>query len=407
MSSQTTIYYTYILFLIGRIDLKIKPNTLGQIIGRWYFMASVTSRYTGGAPETLMERDLAALRGVTTGEAFLAFVEKEIAAELTTDFWNVTLPNRLDTSSASSPLLFAYLASLNLLDARALFSKKRTRDVLDPTVQSTKSAVERHHLFPKSYLAGLGFTTPRETNQLANYALVEWNDNVAIANTPPSDYLPKYLSRLQSNEQAKQAYWHALPDGWQLMEYQAFLAARRKLIAKVISDGYLRLTHGETIAPEDDTFEARINRGEGPQTEFKTTLRVNLHTGQPDPKLEHAVLKTIAAFLNSNGGTLFVGVNDEGEAVGLENDKFPNEDKLALHLDSLVKDRLGGFVFACIRPSFAEVQGKRILAVECTASTTPVFLKSGGDEEFYIRAGASSPALPASHMHEYIQQRRK
>jgi hypothetical protein len=143
ISSQTTIYYSYILYLIARIDLKVVSNTLGQVIGRWYFMASVTSRYTGGSPETLMERDLAALREVDTAEKFLGWIERVMDAELTSDFWSVTLPNRLDTSSATSPLLFAYHASLNLLNAKALFSKKHTRDVLDPTLKSKKSAVER------------------------------------------------------------------------------------------------------------------------------------------------------------------------------------------------------------------------------------------------------------------------
>jgi hypothetical protein len=407
ISSQTTIYYTYILYLIGRIDLKVNATTLGQIIGRWYFMASITSRYTGGSPETAMERDLAALRGFSSGQEFLAWAERQMAAELTTDFWAVTLPNYLDTSSANSPLLFAYFASLNLFDAKALFSKKRTRDVLDPAVKSTKSAVERHHLFPRNYLAELGFGTPKETNQLANYALVEWNDNIAIADSPPSEYLEKYWKRLQPKEQADQAYWHALPARWEEMEYEDFLAARRKGIAKVIADGYARLTYGERIASEEDSLAARISRGEGIRTEFKATLRTNLITGQADPKVEHAVLKTVAAFLNSDGGTLFVGVNDSGEPVGLDSDNFPNEDKMALHLDNLIKDRLGGATFACIKPAFADVMGKRILAVQCTASHKPVFLKNGSGEEFYIRAGASSPALPPSHTHEYIQQKFK
>ncbi|MDB4889968.1 MAG: hypothetical protein JWL61_1823 [Gemmatimonadetes bacterium] len=407
ISSQTTVYYTYILYLIGRVDLKVNPNTLGQIIGRWYFMASITSRYTGGSPETLMERDLAGLRSVSNAEEFLSWVERVMAAELTTDFWTVTLPNRLDTSSANSPLLYAYLASLNLFDARALFSKKHTRDVLDPSIKSTKSAAERHHLFPKSFLGALGFTSTRETNQIANYALLEWNDNIAISDTPPSEYFLKYWNRLTPKERSNQAYWHALPDGWEVMEYQDFLEARRKGIAKVIADGYQRLTHGETIATEDDTFEARLSRGEGTQTEFKSTLRVNLHTGENDQKLEHAVLKTLAAFLNSKGGTLFVGVNDEGEILGLDRDKFVSEDKMLLHLDNLIKERIGAAVFARVQPKIGEVAGKRFLAIECSASDKPVFLKGPSGEEFYIRAGASSPALPASHAHEYIQQRFK
>jgi hypothetical protein len=407
ISSQTTIYYTYILYLIGRVDLKVSPHILGQVVGRWYFMASITSRYTGGSPETLMERDLADLRSVSTAEEFIAWVERVMVAELTQDFWTVTLPNRLDTSSAISPLLYAYFASLNLFDARALFSKKRTRDVLDPAIKSTKSAAEKHHLFPKSFLQELGFTSTRETNQIANYALVEWNDNVAISDTPPSEYLPKYWSRLSPKERDDQAYWHALPLGWEEMDYRAFLDARRAGIATIIADGYKRLTHGELIAPETDTLEARISRGEGTHTEFKSTLRTNLHTNQSDPKMEHAVLKTLAAFLNSDGGTLFVGIGDNGDAVGLAQDNFSSEDKMGLHLDNLIKDRLSGAVFACIKTMFADAGEQRILAIECAASDKPVFLKNSSGEEFFVRAGVSSHALSASHTHDYIQQRFK
>lgn len=406
ISSQTTIYYSYILYLIARIDLKVVSNTLGQVIGRWYFMASITSRYTGGSPETLMERDLAALREVDTAEKFLTWIERVMDAELTSDFWSVTLPNRLDTSSATSPLLFAYHASLNLLSAKALFSKKLIRDALDPTLKSKKSAVERHHLYPKRFLNSLGFEKPRITNQIANYALIEWNDNVAISDTPPSDYFLKYWGRLKPKEQADQAYWHALPEGWEQMEYQDFLNTRRSGIAKVITDGFNRLTHGEVVEAEQDTYAARIERGEGMQVEFKSTLRVNLHTGDKDSRMEHAVLKTIAAFLNSKeGGTLFIGVNDEGDIVGLDADQFPNDDKLLLHLDNLIKKGLGQSVYVCLKIECGEIDGGRMLAIECKPSEKPVFLKNGESEEFYIRAGASSPALPQSHAHEYIQQR--
>lgn len=405
ISSATTVYYTYILYLIGRIDLKIQPHTLGQVIGRWFFMATITSRYTGGSPETLMERDLAALREVQSSDTFLGWIERVMIAELTHDFWKVTLPNRLDTSSATSPLLYAYYASLNLLNAKALFSKKLVRDVLDPSLHGNKSAVERHHLFPRNYLRQLNISTPRMTNQIANFALVEWNDNIAISDQPPSEYLHHYWQRFTEKEQQDQAYWHALPKGWERMDYQEFLESRRKGIAKVIEDGFERLTHGEVLVEDADNYEARIQKGEGTQIEFKSTLRMNLHTGKSDPKMEHAVLKTLAAFMNAKGGTLFIGVNDEGEPVGLHQDNFSNEDQLLLHLDNLIKSKLGGGAFASIKTAFSELDGHRFLAVECEPAQSPVFLKNGQIDEFYIRAGASSPALPASHMHDYIQTR--
>ena len=240
-------------------------------------------------------------------------------------FWEVTLPHRMDTSSAMGPIRPAYYASLILLDARALFSKKKVRDALDPSVKAKKSAVERHHLFPRAYLKDLGIKAPRDINQLANFALVEWNDNIAISDTAPSEYLPKYEERFAEGEMAEMRYWHALPGGWEKMSYKEFLEERRKLMSKVIRDGYERLTKGESInTDEPDTYAEIIARGENSTAEFKSTLRVNLHTGQQDPKMEHAVLKTSsAAFLNTHGGTLCIGVNDDGDACGLESRWFP------------------------------------------------------------------------------------
>ena len=104
-----------------------------------------------------------------------------------------------------------------------------------------------------------------------------------------------------------------------------------------------------------------IADGETSRIEFNSTLRVNLHTGQPDKKLEHSCLKTIAAFLNSCGGHLNVGVSDGSEALGIETDGFPNEDKMNLHLVNLIKDRLGAQHMLHIEPRFETFKEKRVL----------------------------------------------
>ena len=77
--------------------------------------------------------------------------------------------------------------------------------------------------------------------------------------------------------------------------------------------------------------------GESEAVEFKSTLRTNLHTGNKDPRMELAVLKTLAGFLNTNGGTLVIGVSDDGNPVGIQADGFDNEDKMNLHLVNIVK----------------------------------------------------------------------
>jgi hypothetical protein len=93
-------------------------------------------------------------------------------------------------------------------------------------------------------LAKLGITEIRDTNQIANYALVEWTDNIDISDASPADYIPKYEERFKPEEMAQMRYWHALPKGWQQMEYRSFLEERRKRMAQVIKDGFGKLESG-------------------------------------------------------------------------------------------------------------------------------------------------------------------
>jgi hypothetical protein len=125
---------------------------------------------------------------------------------------------------------------------------------LDPAV-TAKKGIERHHLFPRAYLRSqLEVTDNREINQIANMALVEWADNIAISDDAPAIYWPAQLSAksLAGEMLSRQQYWHALSRGWHDMDYQAFLAERRKLMAQVTRDGYAKLSdHGYTpVYPE-------------------------------------------------------------------------------------------------------------------------------------------------------------
>jgi hypothetical protein len=241
ISSANNLLYAYIFFLIGREDIKMDLYELKKIISKWFFMCSITGRYTG-SPETAMESDLARLRGVENPEQFSKVLNEIIDGQLTNDFWTITLPMDLSTSSSTSPSLYAYYASQYVLNANGLFSKLKVSDLLQEGLRSKKSALERHHLFPKAWLERNGVLDQTHRNQIANYALVEWSDNINISDTHPREYLPNYLERLSDSEKELMYYWHALPNNWQEMNFDEFLVARRKLIAKVVSDAYLRIT---------------------------------------------------------------------------------------------------------------------------------------------------------------------
>lgn len=173
--------------------------------------------------------------------------------------------------------------------------------------------MERHHLFPKAYLRTLGITATRDTNQIANFALVEWGDNNRIADQPPKEYLPAIKARFTQAELEQMYRHHALPHNWEYLDYRDFLERRREIMGQVIAEGYAGLTPGrveEDAGATDFDLSEAVLEGESEAVEFKATLRTNLHTGSKDPRIELAVLKTLTGFLNGNGGTLIIGVSD-------------------------------------------------------------------------------------------------
>ena len=406
--SQTALVYTYTLYLIGRTELGVNEHYLRQAIAQWFFMSALTARYTG-SPESRMESDLAMLRDVTTPKQFTARLRHTCNVTLTNDYWEVTLPTELATSAARSPSLFAYEAALVLLGAPVLFSDSTVEQMLDPVVHGGARSIERHHLFPRGHLAKKGITGIRDVNQIANYAYVEWSDNVQISDQAPEDYMPPLKERLTAAELSRMYRFHALPNGWESMDYRDFLARRRELIAGIIRDGYMRLigqSEADDEAPPIDV-ESLIAGGEGDLVELKSTLRVNLHTGDKDKRMELAVLRTLAGFLNRDGGTLIVGVADDGTPLGLDADGFPNEDRMGLHLVNIVNSSMGANVWAYMHLNFDDLEERRVMAVRCERSPKPVYVDHSGAVRFYVRTGPSTTHLSVDVANEYISQRFK
>ena len=240
ITSDTTVLYCYVFYMLGKAEYNLSPSKLRRAIARWFYFASLTGRYTS-SPESALEGDLLQLREVKDGEGFLAFINRSIAAQLTDDYWQVTLPNDLETASARSPSLMGYLAALCLLDAKVLFSDLKVGSLLDPTTDAYRNSLERHHLFPKEWLKKHGYPEIHQTNQIANYALIEWPDNSDISAQSPAEYWPQFKRRYKTAEWSTVRYWHALPEKWESMKYDAFLKVRRRLIAKVIKDGFEKI----------------------------------------------------------------------------------------------------------------------------------------------------------------------
>ena len=157
--------------------------------------------------------------------------------------------------------------------------------------------------------------------------------------------------------------------------------------------------------------EDLIKAGESKTLEFKSALRWSLTEDRQDDKgVTHSVLKTIAAFLNSEGGDLLIGVADGGSIVGIETDQLDNDDKFMRHLAQVVRNGLGDRAGTCIDPKVQIVQGKTVCVVSCQRSPEPVFLKWKGMEtstegDFFVRSGPGTTKLPPESAKAYVRVR--
>lgn len=411
LTSANNFLYSYLVYLIGSTEYGVGGNELRDVVSRWFFMSSLTGRYTG-SPETIVEADLRRIGEAKTAAEFVALLDGIVDKQLTDDFWSVNLPDYLDSSASWSPYLFAYYAALNLLGAKALFSKIPIHQLLDPGVVSTKSPVERHHLFPKAYLSRIGVTGTTRTNQIANFAFVEWSDNLEISDQAPAQCFPAMWGRLSAEEQKEAAFHHALPPGWEGMDYFDFLTERRRLIAKVVKAGFLLLKHGPVDSSADKappSVADLLHKMETFHVEFKASARVPENSEVPEKVINGEVIKTVAAFMNSEGGTLGIGITDDGDVLGIQPDldlKRHDLDGYQNWLTGLLVRAVGaGAVSAYTGVRFETVEDKIVCLVDVKLSSVPVYADSvKGNELFWVRANNSSRVLQGRELEGYIRE---
>ena len=336
-------------------------------------------------------------------------LDRIVRSNFTRDYWEISLPNRLDTSGAKSPVLLAYWAALNLLDAEVLFSRLKIRELLDPNVTAPRS-IERHHLFPKKFLATKNILARSQVNAIANMAFVDWPENTTINVASPLEYWPTLTQGMTADQLDRQRYWHALPVGWEQLDYFTFLERRRSKIADVVKAGFETLCDEKDVGKHYSTVSDLIALGESQRVEFKSTARLNLYTGKVDKRMEHVVTKTVCGFLNAEGGTLLIGVDDDGQLIGLSDDMKTLGSKasrdgfelfLRQHLDSSLSTQTVGVVH--IR--FERHMDSEVCAVVVASSGRPVFAKPLQDGntpmEFWVRTGNATKQLHGEEMLMY------
>lgn len=408
VSSANAIIYTYALWLVGRRDFGLDHATLRSVIGRWFFMAHTTGRYTS-SPESAIESDLKRISRLEDGDgqAFCNELDRIVQSNFTGDYWEISLPNALDSTASRSPVLFAYWAALNLLDAELLFSNVRVKDLIDRG-SAPRKGIERHHLFPKAHLKAKGITHGSKVNAIANMAFVDWPENLKIGADDPATYWPAMTESLSSERLARQKELHALPQGWEQLDYDTFLERRRNRIAQVVKQGFETLWGSEEPARTATTVAGLAGLDESHTLEFKSTARWNLKADRPDKKMEHVVAKTVCGFLNADGGKLLIGVDDDGQPVGLEKDLATlgkkDLDGFELWLRQHLDVTLSILTAQVVKIHFGEVAGKDVALVTVSPSGKPVFCRpvdGNAATEFWVRIGNQTRQLHGDDMVDY------
>lgn len=249
IASNNAIVYAYAMYLLGRRAC-VEKSRLGALISRWLFASLLTARYSGST-ETVFEQDLARVAGAANADAFVAGLDQALAEVFTEDYWSTHLVAELVTQRSHAPSALAFRAAQVILGARALFSDQSLRDLFDARVRGTRAASEQHHLFPSAYLQAQGVRDRRRINQVANLADVGWYENAIIGAKAPSRYVPDVRARQRIDD----ARWgracaeHALPLGWEAMNYEEFLGERRRRMAELIRAAYRSLGGEAETAP--------------------------------------------------------------------------------------------------------------------------------------------------------------
>lgn len=244
VSSKNAVNFAYNLYLTLQQDKSIPPVDVKAWVQRWYVMSALTNRYSS-SPESRMDRDIRDIRE----RGFIAVYKDVVAAQLSDNYWEVNLPQALNTTSTRTGAWLVYVASQVKAADNTLFTTGvKVSDVVDVMG-------DIHHIFPKNYLRKELDAPQRLYNQVANYTFLEKKINIAVRDDVPSEYFARELDAVRGgdgyygNIKCESDFFanlkaNCIPEtvvGMGAADYEDFLAKRRKLMADKIRDYFRSL----------------------------------------------------------------------------------------------------------------------------------------------------------------------
>ena len=374
---------------------KEKPNAnQRKYLEEYFWRMSLSYRYSS-ATETSLAQDIRRIDKILQNQR----------PEYRDIKVNLDSPQTLIESnfSAGNSFCKAVLCLLAYHEPKSL--KDNGKIILDNSQLKIASSKNYHYFFPKKYLKD---NKIENGNSLVNITFVgdRLNKHMIRARAPSS-----YIGDLSDENSAINTALNShLIDitgfGIESDDYNTFLNARARRIFEELK-ARIDLSH-EGLSSKENDIQELIVAGESARIEFKSTLRYDLREKTTNKTLEYVVAKSIAAFLNSEGGDLFIGIDDEKNALGLADDintlKKKNIDGFELHLTEIIKKYIGGSFGTHIKLSFPIYDDKQICRVQISKSSKPVFITFEGKEDFFVRFGCSSQPLSHEEQSSYEKE---
>lgn len=398
--------------ILAMLGDRADSHAVRQSLRRWFWCGVFGEMY-GGSTETRFANDI---------QDVVAWID-DYAAEPRTVRDAQFQAERLLTLRSRNSAAYKGLYALQMQRGGRDF---RTGNPIDVHAYFDDN-IDIHHLFPQKWCNGNGIDRGL-ADCVVNKTAIDALTNRRIGGNAPS----VYLQRIEQNEGISPHGLDAIirshdvdPALLRSDDFESCFRSRFERLVKQIEEAMSKpanrapdLTDNPFIDPETDPERLReeveklIQSGESRVVEFKSTARKNLHTGSQDPAIEWAVLKTLAGFMNANGGTLLIGVADDGSIIGLEEDyelvKGKDADGWELWLTRLVETAIGKVEASELEIRFCSIGDRTVARIDISPGPAPVFATPPKGEKrqvFVARINNSTEELDGPDLLEYRSRR--
>ena len=381
-----------------------------QRLGRWFWCGVLGEMY-GGSTETRFALDL---------EDCVGWIEESPDAGQPRTVQGAQFQaERLLTLRTRNSAAYKGIHALQMKQGARDF---RTGQKIDVRAYM-EQAIDIHHVFPRHWCVQHS-VEPGVANCIVNKTALDARTNRRIGGSAPS----VYLSRMEAGDGIQPHVLDSFlrshdidPAALRRDEFGLYFNKRFESLL-----GHVERAMGKPVnrrpGRDESPFAQReidiesevrslIRGGESGVVEFKSTARSNLHSKRSDEAITWAVVKTIAAFMNTDGGTLLIGVNDQGDPVGIELDyqyvKGADRDGWELWMTTAIKNALGPVSATDLPVSYCTIEGRTVARIEVRRGIQPTFASRKGKarKALYARLNNATEELSGPALLDYQRKR--